>query len=137
MGYTLSEFAADIRRELTRDRSAATIEAVCRLVSRALTDQEFVTTHLKDRPAGANPREILYEEPQLGKISITSAVPTSRHASPSRDPESCLLGAWPRRESDKRAPGRRRRFQPSLSSRHLAAFYAVGVGQQLRDMDLV
>jgi hypothetical protein len=66
MGYTLSELAADIRRELTRDRSGATIEAVCRLVSRALTDQEFVTTHLKDRPAGANPREILYEDPQLG-----------------------------------------------------------------------
>jgi hypothetical protein len=66
MGYTLSEFAADIRRELTRDRSAATMETVCRLVSRALTDQEFVTAHLKDRPAGSNPREILYEDPKLG-----------------------------------------------------------------------
>jgi hypothetical protein len=66
MGYTLSELAADIHRELSHDRSAATIEAVCRLVTRALTDREFVAAHLKDRAAGANPREILYEDPQLG-----------------------------------------------------------------------
>jgi hypothetical protein len=66
MGYTLSELAADIRRELTRDHSASTMEAVCRLVSRALTDPEFVATHLKDRTAGSDPRQILYEDPQLG-----------------------------------------------------------------------
>jgi predicted metal-dependent enzyme (double-stranded beta helix superfamily) len=66
MGYTLNELAADIHRELSRDRSAAAMEAVCRLVSRALTDREFVADHLKDRAAGSNPREILYEDPQLG-----------------------------------------------------------------------
>jgi hypothetical protein len=66
MGYTLNELAAEIHRELTRDRSAAAMEAICRLVSRALTDREFVATHLKDRATGSNPREILYEDPQLG-----------------------------------------------------------------------
>lgn len=66
MAYTLSELATDIRRELTGDRSTAAMEAVCRLVSRALADEEFVAAHLKDRAAGANPREILYEDPQLG-----------------------------------------------------------------------
>ena len=66
MGYTLNELATDIRRELTGDRSAATMEAVCRLVSRALTDREFVATHLKDRAPGAHPREVLYEDPELG-----------------------------------------------------------------------
>jgi hypothetical protein len=35
-------------------------------VSRALTDPEFVATNLKDRPAGSDPREILYEDPELG-----------------------------------------------------------------------
>ena len=65
MNYTLNELAADIHRELARDRSPAAKEAVCRLVSHALTDREFVATHLKDR-AGANPREILYEDPELG-----------------------------------------------------------------------
>jgi len=38
---------------------------VCRLVSRAATDPEFLATHLKDRP-GSQPRQILYEDPQLG-----------------------------------------------------------------------
>jgi hypothetical protein len=66
MGYTLSELATDIRRELTPDRSASSMEAVCRLVSRALNDPEFVATHLKDRTAGSDPRQILYEDPQLG-----------------------------------------------------------------------
>ncbi len=64
MGYTLSELAADIRRELDADPAAKA--AVCGFVARALKDSEFVATHLKDRPAGSDPREILYEDPQLG-----------------------------------------------------------------------
>jgi hypothetical protein len=66
MSYTLNELAADIHRELARDHSAAAKQAVCRLVSRVLTDREFVATHLKDRPTGANPREILYQDAGLG-----------------------------------------------------------------------
>jgi hypothetical protein len=66
MSYTLKELAADIHRTLTDDSGAAGKAAVCRLVSRAATDPDFVATHLKDRPAGAQPREILYEDPQLG-----------------------------------------------------------------------
>jgi hypothetical protein len=65
MGYTLDALAADIRRELSRGSSGAK-NAVCGYVSRALTDREFVATHLEDRPAGSNPREILYEDPELG-----------------------------------------------------------------------
>jgi hypothetical protein len=66
MSYTLEEFAADIRHELTSDPGPSGKAALCRLVSRALTDPDFMATHLKDRPAGSNPREILYEDPQLG-----------------------------------------------------------------------
>ena len=66
MSYTLKELAADIHHELAGDSGPAGKAAVCRLVSRALTDQDFVATHLKDRPAGSDPREILYEDPQLG-----------------------------------------------------------------------
>jgi hypothetical protein len=62
MGYTLKD---DIRRELSRG-SPAGKEAVCRHVSRALTDREFVATHLGDRPKGSDPREILYEDSDLG-----------------------------------------------------------------------
>jgi hypothetical protein len=66
MGYTLSELAADIRRELGADSGPAAKTAVCALVARALKDEAFVATHLKDRPAGSDPREVLYEDPQLG-----------------------------------------------------------------------
>ncbi len=66
MSYTLDELAADIHHALASDSSPAGKAAVCRFVSRALTDPGFIATHLKDRPAGSNPREILYEDPQLG-----------------------------------------------------------------------
>jgi hypothetical protein len=65
MSYTLQELAADIRRALTDNPGAAGKAAVCRLVSRAATDPEFVATHLKDRP-GSQPRQILYEDQELG-----------------------------------------------------------------------
>ena len=65
MSYTLQELAADIHRILTDDPSAAGKAVVCRLVSRAATDPGFVATHLKDRP-GSQPRQILYEDLQLG-----------------------------------------------------------------------
>jgi hypothetical protein len=65
MSYMLNELAADIHRELVRDGSRAGKEAVCGLVSRALTDRDFVASYLTDR-AGTNPREVLYEDPQLG-----------------------------------------------------------------------
>jgi hypothetical protein len=66
MGYTLSELAADIRRELGTDSGPAAKAAVCGLVARALQDEAFVATHLKERPAGSDPREVLYEDPELG-----------------------------------------------------------------------
>jgi hypothetical protein len=66
MSYTLEELAADIHAELAADPGPAGKAAVCRLVSRALKDPDLVATHLKDKPAGSNPREILYEDPQLG-----------------------------------------------------------------------
>jgi hypothetical protein len=66
MSYTLEELVADIHHALAGDPGPAGKAAVCTLVSRALTDRDFVATHLKDRPAGSNPREILYEDSQLG-----------------------------------------------------------------------
>lgn len=66
MGYTLQELAADIRRELGGDPGPAAKAAVCGLVARALTDEAFVAAHLADRPAGGHPREVLYEDPDLG-----------------------------------------------------------------------
>jgi hypothetical protein len=66
MTYTLDQFAADIRAALKADSGPGAKAVVGRHVSRALTDPAFETTHLKDRAPGANPREILYEDPELG-----------------------------------------------------------------------
>jgi hypothetical protein len=82
MSYTLEALAADIHRELTRDQSAAAKQAVCRHVSRALTDPGFVATHLKDKPADSDPREILYEDPQLGFCICGHVYPNKAIGSP-------------------------------------------------------
>jgi hypothetical protein len=82
MSYTLKALAADIHRELARDQSAAAKEAVSRHVSRALTNPEFLATHLKDKPAGSDPREILYEDPQLGFCICGHVYPNKAIGSP-------------------------------------------------------
>lgn len=66
MAYTLTQLAADIRETLKADASPAGKQKVCELVSRSLTDKAFIATHLKERAPGANPREVLYEDPELG-----------------------------------------------------------------------
>ena len=66
MTYSLTQLAADIRETLKSDAGPAAKEKVCSYVSKALTDKAFVTAHLKDRQKGAHPREVLYEDPELG-----------------------------------------------------------------------
>jgi hypothetical protein len=66
MTYTLTQLAADIRETLGAGNDAAAKEKVCGYVSKALTDKAFISTHLKDRAKGTNPREVLYEDPDLG-----------------------------------------------------------------------
>jgi hypothetical protein len=66
MTYTLEQLAADIRTALKADANSAAKLKVCGYVSQSLNDPVFVATYLKDRPPNANPREILYEDPELG-----------------------------------------------------------------------
>ncbi len=66
MVYTLSQMADDIRAELSARPAGECADALCAIVSRALKDQAFVDAHLRDRAPGANPREVLYEDPELG-----------------------------------------------------------------------
>jgi hypothetical protein len=66
MTYTLEQFAADIRNTLKADQSQAAKRKVCEYVSRSLNDPVFLATHLKDRAPNADPREVLYEDPELG-----------------------------------------------------------------------
>jgi hypothetical protein len=66
MAYTLAQLAADIRETLKADSGPAAKAKMCGYVSKSLTDQTFIATHLKDRAPGANPRQVLYEDPELG-----------------------------------------------------------------------
>jgi hypothetical protein len=66
MSYTLSQLAADIRETLKGGADGAAKEKVRALVSRALKDEAFLSAHLTARAPGADPREVLYEDPELG-----------------------------------------------------------------------
>jgi hypothetical protein len=66
MSYTLMQLAADIRETLETASGRDAKEKVCTYVARALSDEAFVAAHLEERAPGANPREVLYEDPKLG-----------------------------------------------------------------------
>ena len=66
MAVTLEQLALDIHQTLTKMPGRAGKEKICGIVSDALADPSFVNAHLKDRPAGSNPREVLYEDAELG-----------------------------------------------------------------------
>ena len=66
MTYSLQRLAEDIKRTLKTDPGGSGKEKVCTLVSEALKDPTFVSEHLKERATGTDPREILYEDEELG-----------------------------------------------------------------------
>jgi hypothetical protein len=66
MRYTLTQLAADIRETLKAGTDRSAKEKVCTYVARALKDEAFIAAHLKERAPGADPREVLYEDGELG-----------------------------------------------------------------------
>ena len=64
MTYTLEQLSADIREALKADSGIAGKQAVCKLVSKVLLDQDFIATHLTAEQC--HPRKVLYEDPELG-----------------------------------------------------------------------
>ncbi len=64
--YMLDQLAGDIRAALKADPGHGGKLAAARSVTRALNDPTFVASHLKARAAGADPRQVLYEDPELG-----------------------------------------------------------------------
>lgn len=82
MTYSLTQLAADIRETLKADTGPAAKQKVCGFVSKALLDKAFVTTHLKDRAKGAHPREVLYEDPELGFCICGHVYDGPAHGSP-------------------------------------------------------
>jgi hypothetical protein len=67
MTMTLDDLASEIRDALAHEDDASAVSSrLCSAVSRALSDSSFVARHLPDRGAGEPPREVLYEDPDLG-----------------------------------------------------------------------
>jgi hypothetical protein len=64
MAYTLEQLSDDIRAALRSDPGPAGKQAICAIVSKALLDQTFVSTHLTAE--ACRPRKVLYEDPDLG-----------------------------------------------------------------------
>src|SRR5262245_59701105 len=66
MPYTLTQLTADIRATLAAGADQPAKEKVRSHIERALKDEALVAAHLQDRAPGADPREVLYEDPELG-----------------------------------------------------------------------
>lgn len=66
MDYSLTELADDIRALLNAAPVSDCSEEICGVLSKALKDEKFTSLHLPERAAGEHPREILYEDPELG-----------------------------------------------------------------------
>lgn len=66
MPYSLSELADDVRSLLNAAPVSDCSNEICGVLRKALTDENFTSVHLPDREADEHPREILYEDPELG-----------------------------------------------------------------------
>ena len=82
MTVTLESLADEIRTALTSDPGPGGKDTVCKIVSKALLDKEFVAAHLKDRADGEHPREVLFEDPDLGFCICGHVYAGSAHGEP-------------------------------------------------------
>ena len=80
MSYTLEAFAADCRAALDQDPGPAGREKVRQFVSRACTDQDFVSTHLG--PDNTTERQVVYEDPDLGFCILVHAYEGAKASNP-------------------------------------------------------
>lgn len=66
MTETLEQLARDIRETLTADPGASGKQKICQRLTKALLDEKFIAEQLPARAPGGSPREVLYEDPDLG-----------------------------------------------------------------------
>jgi len=80
MTYTLEQLSNDIRAALKADPGVGGKQAVCKLVSRVLLDEDFVSRHLNADQC--KPRKVLYEDPELGFCVCGHVYETPAHGAP-------------------------------------------------------
>lgn len=66
MPVTIESLAREIRGLLSERSIGDCGDAVCAALSRALLDKDLIAARLPDRAPGQHPREVLYEDPDLG-----------------------------------------------------------------------
>jgi hypothetical protein len=66
MPYSLSELADDVRSLLNAAAVSDCSNEICSILRKALADKSFTSVHLPERGADEHPREILYEDAELG-----------------------------------------------------------------------
>jgi hypothetical protein len=79
MPLTLDRLAAECRRALAAEPGPAGREEVRRLVEEALSDHDFVATHLGD---AVPERKVLYEDPELGFCILAHVYHGARDSAP-------------------------------------------------------
>ena len=80
MAYTLEQLSADIRAVLKADSGVSGKQQVCKLVSKALLDRDFVARHLTAEQC--RPRKVLYEDPELGFCVCGHVYENPAHGTP-------------------------------------------------------
>jgi len=82
MSYTLEQLAADIRETLKVDPGPEGKKEVCKFVSRALNDDEFLAKNITERGPDDDPREVLFEDPDLGFCICAHVYNDNAHGKP-------------------------------------------------------
>ena len=82
MSYTLEQLAVDISDTLKADPGPEGKKKLCAFVSRALKDDEFLAKHMGERGPDDDPREVLYEDKDLGFCICAHVYKDKAHGKP-------------------------------------------------------
>lgn len=82
MSYTLEQLASDIRNTLESDDGPEGKKQLCAHVSKALKDEEFISRYMTPRGPDDDPREVLYEDPDLGFCICAHVYNNKAHGDP-------------------------------------------------------
>jgi len=66
MSVTIESLANEIREVLANAPIETSADRICAILSKGLLDHALVAEKLPDRAPGQHPREVLYEDPDLG-----------------------------------------------------------------------
>lgn len=66
MTRTIEALADAVRSKIGQGDISEVADDICEHMRAYLTDADFIARHLKDRSAGEHPREVLFEDPDLG-----------------------------------------------------------------------